>query len=60
LASDIINNCVKGVKTIFRASEICLVLPHRLPKRVDYPDRVPTTDKFSKLIDVADIRDKVI
>jgi integrase len=55
-----INNHVKGVKALFRASGITLTLPHRVPKRVIYPDRAPTPEELTRMMDIAGLREKVI
>jgi integrase len=55
-----INNYVKGVVSLFRANRILLTLPYRVSKRVVYPDRSPTPEELAKIIDIADLRDKVI
>jgi integrase len=60
LAPGTINNHVKGVRALFRANSISLVLPFRVPKTVRYPDRAPTSEELTKLIDIADLRDKLI
>lgn len=60
LAPGTINNHVKGVKALFRANGVNLVLPYRLTKRVKYPDRVPTPEEVTRIIDLADIKGKVI
>lgn len=60
LAPGTINNHVKGVKALFRTNGIPLILPYRLPKRVTYPDRAPTPEELSKLVNVAALRDKVV
>ena len=60
LAPSTINNHVKGVKALLRVNGITLILPYRLPKRVKYPDRAPTPEELSKLVDAADLRDKVV
>ena len=60
LAPGTINNHVKGVKALFRVSGVKLELPYRVPKKVKFPDRAPTPDELAKVIDIADIREKVI
>ena len=60
LAPGTINNHVKGVKSLFRVNRINLQLPFRMRKTVRYPDRSPTPEELSKIIDIADLRDKVI
>lgn len=37
-----------------------MTLPHKLSKRIIYPDRAPTPDELTKVIDLAAIREKVI
>lgn len=60
LAPGTISNHVKGVKTLFRTNGIEISFPHRLPRRVVCQDRSPTPEELTKLIEVADIREKVI
>lgn len=51
---------MKGVKALFRVNGVDLLLPVRVPKKVKYPDRAPTPEELAKIIDIADIREKVI
>jgi integrase len=60
LAPGTINNHVKGVKALFRINGIGLTLPYRIPKSIRYPDRSPTPEELARMIDIADLRDKVI
>jgi len=60
LAPGTINNHVKGVKSLFRVNHIYLQFPFRIRKTVRYPDRSPTPKELAKIIDIADIRNKVI
>jgi integrase len=60
LAPGTIANHVKGVKALYRANGVTLVLPHRLTRRVKYPDRSPTPEELSRVLDAADLREKVI
>lgn len=60
LAPGTINNHVKGVKALFRVNRINLQLPFRMRKTVRYPDRSPTPEELTKIIDIANLRDKVI
>lgn len=55
-----IANYVKGVKALFRANGLEISFPYRLPRRVVYHDRAPTPEELTKLIEIADIREKVI
>lgn len=59
LAFGTIANHVKGVKMLFRASGIEIITP-RLRRRVVYKDRSPSPEELTKLLDVADLREKVI
>lgn len=60
LAPGTINNHVKGVKALYRASRLCLELPYRLSKRTVYYDRSPTPEELKHLMDLASLREKVI
>ena len=60
LASGTISNHVKGVKALYRTNGIELILPYRLPRRVKYSDRAPTPEELTKIMDIADLREKVI
>jgi len=60
IALGTINNHVKGVKALFRVNGIGLMLPYRVPKSIRYPDRSPTPEELARIIDIADLRDKVI
>ena len=60
LAPGSVSNHVKGVKALFRSSGLKLELPYSLPKRSVYPDRAPTPEELQHLIDLADIREKVV
>ena len=60
LAPGTINNHVKGVKALFRVNRIILQLPFRIRKTVRYPDRSPTPEELAKIIDITDLRNKVI
>ncbi|MHA1410212.1 MAG: hypothetical protein ACTSQY_07915 [Candidatus Odinarchaeia archaeon] len=60
LAPGTIGNYVKGVKALFRQNGLTLNLPFGSSKRVKYRDRAPTPEELQKIIDIADIRAKVI
>jgi len=55
-----ISNCVKAVKTFFRVNGLRLELPYKLQKYVVSRDRAPTPEELAGLIDLADLRAKVI
>jgi site-specific recombinase XerD len=60
LAPGTVSNHVKGVKALFRVNRLKLELPYSLSKRTIYSDRAPTPEELQHLIDIADIRPKVI
>ncbi len=60
LAPGTVSNHVKGVKALFRASNLKLELAYSLSKRSIYKDRSPTPEELATLIDLADIRVKTI
>jgi len=61
LAPSSICNFVKSVKTWIRVNlRAELTLPYRLKRRIKYRDRAPTQKELCKLIDLADLRGKVI
>ena len=60
LAPGTINNHVKGVKTLCRANDLNLVMPHRLSKRVIYPDRAPTSEELSRVMEIANVKEKTV
>jgi len=60
LAPGTISNHVKGVKALYRANGLKLELPYRLSKRTVYSDRAPRPEELQRLIDLANLRDKVI
>ncbi len=55
-----IANCVKAVKTFFRVNGLRLELPYRLKRYVVSRDRAPTPEDLAGLLDLADLRAKVI
>jgi len=60
LAPGTVSNHVKGVKALFRASNLKLELAYSLPKRSIYKDRSPKPEELVSLIELADIRVKTI
>ncbi len=60
LAPGSISNHVKGVKALFRCNSLKLELPYSLSKRTVYEDRAPTPDELQKVLDIADLRERVI
>ena len=55
-----INNCIKSVKTFYRVNGIKIELSEPLSKRVVYKDRAPKPEELAKLLDIADLREKLI
>lgn len=60
IAPGTINNHVKGVKALLRVNSISLTLPFRIQKDIRYPDRAPSPEELARIIDLGDIRDKVL
>ena len=60
LAPGSVSNHVKGVKALFRCNGLKLELPYNLPKRSVYEDRAPTPEELQRLLDIADLRERVI
>jgi integrase len=60
LAPGTVSNHIKGVKALFRVNRLKLELPYSLSKRAIYSDRAPTPEELQQLIDIADIRLKII
>ncbi len=60
LAPGSVSNHVKGVKALFRCNGLKLDLHYSLSKRGVYEDRAPTPEELQKLLDIADLRERVI
>jgi len=60
LAPGTINNHVKGVKALYHANSLRLELPYKLSKRVIYKDRSPTPEELQYIIEISNLREKVI
>jgi integrase len=60
LAPGTIANHAKGVKALFRVNRLKLELPYNLSKRIIYSDRAPTPEELQRLLDIADLRLRVI
>jgi len=59
-APSYVNIIVTAVKTLCSVNGIAVTLPFRLPRRVVFKDRAPNPEELQRLIDVADLREKVI
>jgi site-specific recombinase XerD len=55
-----IHTCAKHIKTFYRINDIEIKLPYALPRRVTYKDRAPKPEELHHMLDVADLREKVI
>jgi site-specific recombinase XerD len=60
LAPGSISNHVKSVKALFRCNGLKLDLPYSLSKRVVYEDRSPAPEELQHLLEIADLRERVI
>lgn len=59
-AGNTIHNRLKPVKALFRVHGIDLKLPYTVPGQVKFFDRAPTPEELQRLLDVADVRERVI
>lgn len=55
-----VNNYIKSVKTFYRVNGVKIELSEPLSRRVTYKDRAPKPEELAKLLDIADLREKVI
>jgi hypothetical protein len=60
LTPSAVNNCIKAVKTFYRTNAIKIELSEPLSRRVTYKDRAPKPEELAHLLDIANLRDKVI
>ena len=60
LTNGAIKALIKGVKSLFRSNGLRLDLPSTLPNRPAYKIRSPTPEELIRILDVADLREKVI
>ena len=51
---------VKGVQCLFRINGLKLGLPYTLSRRTIHADRAPTPEELQKVLEVANLREKVI
>ncbi len=54
-----VNNCIKSVKTFYRVNGVKIELSEPFSKRVVYKDRAPKPEELAKLLDIANLREKV-
>jgi site-specific recombinase XerD len=55
-----VNNHIKSVKTFYRVNGIKIELAEPLSKRVVFKDRAPKPEELVKLLNIADLRERVI
>ena len=55
-----IHTCAKHIKTFYRINGTEIKLPYALSRRVIYKDRAPKLEELQHLVDIADLREKVI
>jgi site-specific recombinase XerD len=55
-----VSNYIKAVKTFYRVNGVKIEQTEPLSRRVTYKDRAPTTEEVAKLIDVGNLRERVI
>ena len=55
-----VNNYIKAVKTFYRVNGAKIDLSEPLSRRVTYKDRAPKPEELAKLLDITDLRGKVI
>ena len=60
LKPGVVVNRIKGVKTFYRVNGIKVELSEPLSRRVTYKDRSPTAEELTRVLDIADLRGKVI
>jgi len=60
LAPNRVNNYVKAVKALYKTAGIKLELPYSLPRRAVSQYRAPTPAELEKVMEVANLREKVI
>jgi site-specific recombinase XerD len=55
-----VNNYIKAVKTFYRVNDVKIEVKTPRGKQVVYKDRAPKPEELAKLLDIADLRQKVI
>jgi len=60
LASSRISNYVKAIKALYRVNGVEIKLPYALSRRAVRKNRAPKPEELQHLLDVADLREKVI
>jgi hypothetical protein len=60
LTPGVIVNRVKAAKAFYYSNGVKIELAEKLSRRITYKDRAPTSEELTKVLDAADIREKVI
>ena len=60
LKPGVVNNYIKAVKTFYRVNGAKIELLEPLRKRVVYKDRAPKPEELEKLLNISDLREKLI
>jgi site-specific recombinase XerD len=60
LAPSRISNYVKAIRALYRVNSVDIKLPYTLSRRSVRKDRAPRPEELLRLLDVADLREKVI
>ena len=55
-----VNNYIKSVKTFYRVNGVKIELFEPLSRRVTYKDRAPKPEELAKMLEIADLREKVM
>ena len=55
-----VHGCAKHIKTLYKINGVELKLPYALSRRVIYKDRAPKPEELQHLMEIADLREKVI
>ncbi len=55
-----VSNYAKAIKTLYRVNGVSIVLPYPLSRKTVMKDRAPAPDELVKLLEFADLREKVI
>jgi len=60
LSPNPIANYAKAIRTFYRIHRITIQLSYPLTRKVVYSDRAPTPEEIAKILEVANIREKVV
>jgi site-specific recombinase XerD len=60
LSPGMITNYAKAIRALYRVNGIRIDLPYSISRKPVVKDRAPTAEELSKLLEIADLREKVI